>query len=89
MNKILRYSFIALLAMVFGNVMAEDVFVSDFSYATGEKFTGGGDGTFTGSVATCFWISLIYKHMFDLLFYLYHSLAPMKSASEMSWASPV
>lgn len=51
MNKILRYSFIALLAMVVGNVMAEDVFVSDFSYATGEKFTGGGDGTFTGSVA--------------------------------------
>ena len=51
MNKFLRYSFIALLAMVVGNVMAEDVFVSDFSYATGEKFTGGGDGTFTGSVA--------------------------------------
>ena len=52
MNKILRYSFIALLAMVFGNVMAEDVFVSDFSYATGEAFTGGGDGSFTGSVAS-------------------------------------
>lgn len=51
MNKILRYSFMALLAMMVGNVMAEDVFVSDFSYATGEKFTGGGDGTFTGSVA--------------------------------------
>ncbi|MBQ3769557.1 MAG: chitobiase/beta-hexosaminidase C-terminal domain-containing protein [Prevotella sp.] len=52
MNKILRYSFVALLAMVFGNLMAEDVFVCDFSYADGEKFTGGGDGTFTGSVAT-------------------------------------
>jgi hypothetical protein len=25
MNKFLRYSFVALLAMVFGNVMAEDV----------------------------------------------------------------
>ena len=52
MNKLLRYSFVALLAMVFGNLMAEDVFVCDFSYADGEKFTGGGDGTFTGQVAT-------------------------------------
>ena len=36
MNKILRYSFVALMAMLFGNVMADDVFTADFSYATGE-----------------------------------------------------
>ena len=52
MNKILRYSFVALMAMLFGNVMADDVFTADFSYATGEGFTGGGDGTYTGSVAS-------------------------------------
>ena len=43
MNKILRYSFVALLAMVFGNVMAEDVIWSeDFSsFAAKDVPTGG------------------------------------------------
>lgn len=43
MNKILRYSFVALLAMVFGNVMAENVIWSeDFSsYAAKDVPTGG------------------------------------------------
>jgi len=43
MNKILRYSFVALLAMVFGNVMAENVIWSeDFSsYAAGDVPSGG------------------------------------------------
>ena len=46
MNKILRYSFMALLAMVFGNVMAGDVtFVpSDFPAASTEDFSATKDG---------------------------------------------
>ncbi len=43
MNKILRYSFVALMAMVFGNVMAENVIWSeDFSsYAANDVPSGG------------------------------------------------
>ena len=53
MNKILRYSFVALLAMFCGSsIFAGTIFSSNFSYATGEAFTGGGDGTFTGSIAS-------------------------------------
>lgn len=44
MNKILRYSFMALLAMVFGNVMAEDVIWSeDFSSYAANDVPSGGD----------------------------------------------
>ena len=43
MNKILRYSFVALLAMVFGNVMAENVIWSeDFSSYTAKDVPTGG-----------------------------------------------
>lgn len=52
MNKFLRFSLMALMAIVFGSASAEDVFTADFSYATGDAFTGGGDGTFTGNIAS-------------------------------------
>ena len=43
MNKILRYSFVALMAMVFGNVMAENVIWSeDFSSYTAKDVPTGG-----------------------------------------------
>jgi hypothetical protein len=38
MNKILRYSFVALLAMVFGNVMATTVNVVIKNYATAQNW---------------------------------------------------
>lgn len=56
MNKILRYSFMALMAMMFGNVMAEDVTIatnsSTFS-ASGDDYVATKDGvTFTYSKGT-------------------------------------
>ena len=46
MNKILRYSFVALLAMVFGNVMAGDVTITpgDFTATTTADFSTTKDG---------------------------------------------
>ncbi len=44
MNKLLRYSFVALLAMMFGNVFAEDVIWSeDFSSYAADAVPKGGD----------------------------------------------
>ena len=41
MNKILRYSFVALLAMVFGNVMATTIEVVIKDYAEANSWTSG------------------------------------------------